>query len=111
MPIVAVIDDRVTNRNILARLAASVEEGLQVRELVAGTQLVEVRVRQFDAIPFSQGENQLRFQGSLDVEVQFRHRQQLDGLFRRSSFGHSLFRRRSFGRGLFDVGYRSIAEC
>ena len=31
MPIVAVIDDRVTNRNILARLAASVEEGLQVR--------------------------------------------------------------------------------
>jgi diguanylate cyclase (GGDEF)-like protein/PAS domain S-box-containing protein len=31
MPIIAVIDDRVTNRNILARLAASVEEGLQVR--------------------------------------------------------------------------------
>jgi response regulator RpfG family c-di-GMP phosphodiesterase len=35
MPIVAVIDDRVTNRNILARLAASVEEGLQVRAFAA----------------------------------------------------------------------------
>ena len=28
---VVVIDDRVTNRNILTRLAASVEEGLRVR--------------------------------------------------------------------------------
>jgi len=31
MPNVVVIDDRVTNRNILARLAASVEEGVRVR--------------------------------------------------------------------------------
>jgi diguanylate cyclase (GGDEF)-like protein/PAS domain S-box-containing protein len=31
MPIVVVIDDRVTNRNVLTRLAASVEEGLQVK--------------------------------------------------------------------------------
>jgi len=31
MPNVVVIDDRVTNRNILARLAASVEEGIRVR--------------------------------------------------------------------------------
>ena len=30
---IAVIDDRVTNRNILTRLAASVEEGLVVRGL------------------------------------------------------------------------------
>ena len=28
---IAVIDDRVTNRNILTRLATSVEEGLTVR--------------------------------------------------------------------------------
>jgi diguanylate cyclase (GGDEF)-like protein/PAS domain S-box-containing protein len=31
MPDVAVIDDRVTNRNVLTRLAASVEEGVRVR--------------------------------------------------------------------------------
>jgi diguanylate cyclase (GGDEF)-like protein/PAS domain S-box-containing protein len=31
MPNVVVIDDRVTNRNILARLAASVEEGMRVK--------------------------------------------------------------------------------
>jgi PleD family two-component response regulator len=31
MPNVVVIDDRVTNRNILTRLAASVEEGIQVK--------------------------------------------------------------------------------
>ena len=31
MPNVVVIDDRVTNRNILARLAASVEEGVRVK--------------------------------------------------------------------------------
>jgi CheY-like chemotaxis protein len=31
MPIVVVVDDRVTNRNVLTRLAASVEEGLQVK--------------------------------------------------------------------------------
>ena len=31
MPNVIVIDDRVTNRNILTRLAASVEEGIQVK--------------------------------------------------------------------------------
>src|SRR5919106_438131 len=31
MPNVVVIDDRVTNRNILTRLAASVEEGVQVK--------------------------------------------------------------------------------
>ena len=31
MPNVVVIDDRVTNRNILARLAASVEEGIRVK--------------------------------------------------------------------------------
>jgi CheY-like chemotaxis protein len=31
MPNVVVIDDRVTNRNILTRLAASVEEGIRVK--------------------------------------------------------------------------------
>ncbi len=31
MPTVVVIDDRVTNRNILTRLAASVEEGVRVK--------------------------------------------------------------------------------
>ena len=31
MPIVVVIDDRVTNRNVLTRLATSVEEGVQVK--------------------------------------------------------------------------------
>src|SRR6187397_2191324 len=31
MPTVLVIDDRVTNRNILTRLAASVEEGIRVK--------------------------------------------------------------------------------
>ena len=31
MPDVAVIDDRVTNRNVLTRLAASVEEGVRVK--------------------------------------------------------------------------------
>ena len=31
MPNVVVIDDRVTNRNILTRLAASVEEGVRVK--------------------------------------------------------------------------------
>ena len=31
MPNVVVIDDRVTNRNVLTRLAASVEEGVRVK--------------------------------------------------------------------------------
>jgi CheY-like chemotaxis protein len=31
MPNIAVIDDRVTNRSILTRLAASVEEGVRVK--------------------------------------------------------------------------------
>jgi CheY-like chemotaxis protein len=31
MPHVVVIDDRVTNRNILSRLASSVEEGVRVK--------------------------------------------------------------------------------
>ena len=31
MPDVVVIDDRVTNRNVLTRLAASVEEGVRVK--------------------------------------------------------------------------------
>ena len=30
MPLVVILDDRVTNRNIFARLAASIEEGVEV---------------------------------------------------------------------------------
>ena len=51
-----------------------VQEGLQVRELVARAQLVQVRVGQLDPVAFRQGEDQLRLQGSLDVQVEFRDR-------------------------------------
>ena len=37
MPNVVVIDDRVTNRNILTRLAASVEEGVRVKSFAGPT--------------------------------------------------------------------------
>ena len=93
-----------------------VQEGLQVGELIACAQLVQVRIGKLDSVPFRQGEDQLRFQRPLDVEVQLRHRQQLAGFFGNGFFGFSLSGLRALGfreldPRLFLGGYGSIAEC
>jgi diguanylate cyclase (GGDEF)-like protein/PAS domain S-box-containing protein len=45
MPNIVVIDDRVTNRNILTRLAASVEEGIQVKAFASPQAALESLAR------------------------------------------------------------------
>ncbi len=68
-------------REVLLRLqhghvgVVQVQEGLQVRELVARAQLLQVRVGQFDPVAFRQREDQLRFQRSFNMQVQFRDRE------------------------------------
>ncbi len=48
-----------------------VEEALQVAEGVGGAGFLDAGPGQGDAVARGQGEHQLRFQGALDVQVQF----------------------------------------
>src|SRR5262245_24118029 len=60
-----------------------VEEGLQVAGRVGAPQRVDRGVLQVDAMPAREGEDHLRLEGALDVEVELRLRDAAD-----EAFGH-----------------------
>ncbi|MNI84312.1 hypothetical protein D3C73_1412040 [compost metagenome] len=51
-----------------------VQERLQVSELVLFPEFLNVFVRQFDAVSFGQGKDQLWLESPFDVQVQFGNR-------------------------------------
>ncbi len=51
---------------------------MQIGEGVGGAQFFDRGVRQFDIVALGQREQQLRFQRTFDMQVQFRFRQAFD---------------------------------